>query len=134
MNVDELVKGARDALTVGRVFGEPIERGEVTVIPVAKAMGGSGGATGEGSKGDGGGAGGFGLKVKPAGVYVIENGHVRWIPAVEPARLLLAAGLTAAAVLAATGRLARARDARTAQIVRAARLAKKIAAAKARRR
>ena len=42
-DIDATLKGARDAMTVSRVFGEPIERGEVTVIPVAQIQGGGGG-------------------------------------------------------------------------------------------
>ena len=35
MNVQELLSQARDVMTVRRVFGEPIEREGVTIIPVA---------------------------------------------------------------------------------------------------
>ena len=36
MDVNDILSQARDTLTVGRVFGEPIERDGVIVIPVAK--------------------------------------------------------------------------------------------------
>ena len=39
---------ASEILSVKRVFGEPFERGGVTIIPVAKIMGGSGGGGGQG--------------------------------------------------------------------------------------
>ena len=42
MNVDELLQGARDAISVKRVYGEPIERDGLTVIPVAAVRGGGG--------------------------------------------------------------------------------------------
>ena len=48
MQVDEILSQARDAMTVRRVFGEPIERDGLTIIPVANVMGGGGGGTGEG--------------------------------------------------------------------------------------
>lgn len=128
-----MMKGARDALTVSKVYGEPIERGEVTVIPVAKTLGGSGGGSGQSNAGDGGDGGGFGVRVKPVGVYVIEGGHVRWVPAVDPVRILLVLGLTAVGVIGALRRLTRARDDRAARVVKAVRIARRIAAAKARR-
>jgi len=43
MKVDDLLQGARDALTVRRVYGEAIERDGVTVIPAAMVIGGGGG-------------------------------------------------------------------------------------------
>ncbi len=133
MDVDEMMKGARDALTVRRVFGEPIERGETTVVPVAKVMGTSGGGSGEGPADSGGGeGGGFAVRAKPAGVYVIQGGKVRWVPAVDPVRIVLALGVATAVLLGATARLSRARDARTAHVVRAVRLARTIARAKRR--
>ncbi len=132
MDVDEMVKGARDALTVARVYGEPIERGEVTVIPVAKTLGGSGGGTGQSAAGDGGDGGGFGVRVKPVGVYVIAGGKVRWVPAVDPVRILLVAGVTAIGVLGALRGIAEARAGRAARIAKAVTIARRIAKAKAR--
>ena len=41
MNVDELLGGARDAISVRRVFGDPIEHDGVMVVPVAKVGGGA---------------------------------------------------------------------------------------------
>jgi uncharacterized spore protein YtfJ len=45
MDVETLLKQAREVATVRRVFGEPIERDGVTVVPVAAVRGGGGGAT-----------------------------------------------------------------------------------------
>jgi uncharacterized spore protein YtfJ len=81
MDVDQIVQGARDTLTVKRVFGEPYERDGVTIIPVASFSGGAGGG-GDNSP-TGGGGGGFGLTAKPAGAYVIHDGVVSWQPAVD---------------------------------------------------
>jgi uncharacterized spore protein YtfJ len=83
-NVDEILGGARDAITVKRVFGEPIESDGVTFVPAAKVGGGGGG--GGDSEGDGG--GGFGLGAKPVGAYVIKGEDVKWVPAVDVNRLI----------------------------------------------
>ncbi len=83
-NIDELLGGARDAITVKRVYGDPIESEGVTVIPAAKVGGGGGG--GGDSEGDGG--AGFGLGAKPVGAYVIQGGDVRWVPAVDVNRIV----------------------------------------------
>ena len=91
MNVDEMVHGTQDAMNVGRIFGEPIEKDGVTIIPVAKMMGGAGGGGGA----DAAGGGGFGLRARPAGVYVIKEGSVRWEPALDVNRIALGAQLVA---------------------------------------
>jgi uncharacterized spore protein YtfJ len=72
-NVDEILGGARDALTVRRVFGEPIEQEGATVVPVAAVRGGAGG----GGDDAGNGGGGFGLSARPVGAYVIRDGEVQ---------------------------------------------------------
>ena len=89
MNVDELLSGARDALSVRRVYGEPIERDGVVVIPAA-AVGGGGDAEDNGG-------GGFGLRARPVGAYVIKDGEVTWKPAIDPSRLI-AAGIAVVAL------------------------------------
>jgi uncharacterized spore protein YtfJ len=38
--IESLIEGHRDAVTVKRVFGEPYERNGVTVIPAASVVGG----------------------------------------------------------------------------------------------
>jgi uncharacterized spore protein YtfJ len=83
-NVDEILSGARDAITVKRVFGDPIEADGVTIIPAAKVGGGGGGG---GDDADNGG-GGFGLGAKPVGVYVIRDGDASWRPAVDVNRIV----------------------------------------------
>ena len=72
MRVEELLSGARDAISVRRVFGEPIEHEGVVVVPVAKVGGGGGG----GGDNEDNGGGGFGLGARPVGAYVIKNGEV----------------------------------------------------------
>lgn len=103
--IEELVKGHRDAVTVKRVFGEPFERNGVTVIPVAKVMGGGGGGSGESREGGGQGSGsGFGIAAKPAGAYVIRGDEVTWQPAVDVNRIIAGAFLVAALALVRTMR------------------------------
>ena len=60
-NVDELLEGAREAITVRRVYGDPIEQEGVTVIPAAAVGGGGGG----GGDADHNGGAGFGLRARP---------------------------------------------------------------------
>ena len=88
MDAKEILEHARDALTVRRVFGEPIERGGVLVVPVAKVMGGAGSGAGE-EGGAGGWGGGWGGAAAPAGVYVIDGQDVRWEPALDLNRVIL---------------------------------------------
>jgi uncharacterized spore protein YtfJ len=84
-DVDEILRGARESISVTRVFGEPHEQDGVTVIPAASVRGGGGG----GGDNEDNGGGGFGLTAKPAGAYVIKDGEVRWEPAVDPNRIVL---------------------------------------------
>lgn len=78
------IERARDVLTVRRVFGDPIERDGITVIPAANVRGGGGG----GGDTEGNGGGGFGVFATPAGAYVIKDGTVRWEPALNLGRTI----------------------------------------------
>jgi uncharacterized spore protein YtfJ len=62
MTIRELVEQFRETATVKTVFGEPIERAGVTVIPAARVLGGGGGGEGEGPQ-----AQGKGTVVRPEG-------------------------------------------------------------------
>ena len=66
-----------DKAKVSTVFGEAIERADVTVVPVAKArfvFGGGGGAGARGSEEGSGGGGGGGALVSPVGYIEIRDG------------------------------------------------------------
>jgi uncharacterized spore protein YtfJ len=79
-----------EAASVRRAFGDPVERDGSVVIPVARVMGGGGGGEG-GRAGDDreeGAGGGFGLRVAPAGVFVLRDGKVTWQPAVDVNRIV----------------------------------------------
>ena len=64
---------------VSTIFGEPVERAHVTVIPVAKARFGFGGGGGSGARGErdegsgGGGGGGGGAVVSPVGYIEVRD-------------------------------------------------------------
>jgi uncharacterized spore protein YtfJ len=103
VDVRETLEMAKDAMTVRRVFGDPVEKDGMTVIPAAKVQGGAGGGSGEGPDGKGmGGGSGFGLNARPAGVFVIAGDDVRWRPAVDANKVIVVAGIvTVAAMLLA---------------------------------
>jgi uncharacterized spore protein YtfJ len=84
MNVDEMLTGVRDALTVKRVYGDPIERDGILIIPAAKIRGGGGG----GSDSENNAGGGWGMTAKPVGAFVIRDGNVAFEPAVDVNRVV----------------------------------------------
>ena len=61
------------------IFGDPIERDEITVIPVAKVAYGFGGGRGQSSGGVGSGGGG-GMRVSPVGYIEMRNGGAVYKP------------------------------------------------------
>jgi uncharacterized spore protein YtfJ len=86
---------------VSAVFGEPVEREGLTVIPVAKARFGFGGGGGSGGRaGDegAGGGGGGGAAVTPIGYIEVRDGSAEFKRISTPSDL---AALVAAASLAA---------------------------------
>jgi uncharacterized spore protein YtfJ len=102
--VRELVERARTMMTVERVFGAPVERDGVTVIPAAavRGGGGGGGGGGENARGEeGSGEGlGFGLTARPVGAFVVKDGGVRWEPAFDLTQIVVASvGVALAAVV-----------------------------------
>ncbi|MGY6652548.1 sporulation protein [Amycolatopsis sp. TRM77291] len=82
MGLEKVVGVMRDNLTVRRVYGEPVEKDGVVVIPAASVIGGGGGGHGaeQDKEGEGG---GFILAARPVGAYVLKGGEVRWVPAVD---------------------------------------------------
>ena len=96
----------RETLTARRVFGEPVERDGVVVIPAAVVYGGGGGGVGQVAGQQRGDGGGFGLLARPIGAFVIKDGDARWVPAVDLSRLGMVAGVVAVAWLLARRRSA----------------------------
>ncbi len=94
--VRELADKAKDLMTVRQVYGDPIEKNGVTVIPAAVVRGGGGGGGGTNS-GDSGEGMGFGVASRPAGAFVIRGDQVDWEPAIDVTRIV---GSFAAVVVA----------------------------------
>jgi uncharacterized spore protein YtfJ len=61
------------------IFGDPVERDGVTVIPVARARWGFGGGAGKRKDEDGAGGGG-GMQVTPVGFIELRNGEADFRP------------------------------------------------------
>jgi len=83
--------------TVSTVFGEPVDREGITVIPVARtrfAFGGGGGGGTKGSDGGSGGGGGGAAIVKPVGYIEVHHGSARF-RRISGASDLLALAVTA---------------------------------------
>jgi uncharacterized spore protein YtfJ len=124
MDVENLLTKVSDNLSVRRAFGAAYEKDGMLIIPVAMVAGGGGAgmrpprpgdpAAGPETRPEGGppgpGAtpqdsgstevgGGFGGAVLPVGAYVIKDGRVRWVPAVDMTVVVLAS-LTLVRVLA----------------------------------
>jgi uncharacterized spore protein YtfJ len=106
--VNELLE--RIAETVGKrahvsaVFGEPVERAGLTVIPVARARFGFGGGGGSGShqageQGSGGGGGGGGV-VNPVGYIEVRDGSANFKHITSPIDLVPVAIAASLALLA----------------------------------
>jgi uncharacterized spore protein YtfJ len=95
MNVTEMLSDAREAITVKRVYGEPIEREGLTIVPAADVRGGGGG----GSDSANNGGGGFGLTARPVGVYIVKDGQVEWEPAVDASRIAIMGMVTSIVAL-----------------------------------
>lgn len=76
------------AAGVAAVFGEPVQRDGVTVIPVARAAWGAGGGGGGKGEDEGHGAGG-GAIATPHGFIEIGGGKARYRRVPRPMRLVL---------------------------------------------
>ena len=93
-----------DKANVSTVFGDPVERAGITVIPVAKARFGFGGGGGGGARGGqegSGGGGGGGAVVSPVGYIEVREGTAQFkriSSSADLVALVAAAALTALAV------------------------------------
>ena len=115
MDAGNLLVKASENLWVRRAFGTAYEKDDMLIIPVALVAGGGGGGTGhprhrdpaagpdslpeagpaglDATPQDSGpvdAGGGFGGLVLPAGAYVVKDGQVRWVPAVDVTIVVLA--------------------------------------------
>ena len=86
--LSRLADQAGGRFTASTVFGEPVERGGVTVIPVATGRFGFGGGSGSDPvKHQSGEGGGGGAIMNPAGYIEIKDGSSRFVPVVDPVRV-----------------------------------------------
>lgn len=105
MDIGEMLESAQNTLSGQRVFGDPIRQDGVTVIPVASVSGGGGGGGGRDEEGEEGSGGGYGLRSRPAGVYVIEDGTVRWQPAVDANKVITTVAVVVVVLVVARWRV-----------------------------
>ncbi len=105
MELQELISGARDVISVKRVYGEPYEKNGLTVIPAATVRGGGGAGMGDHEGVDTGGGGGFGLMARPSGAWIVEDGRATWKPAVDVNRIVLGGQVIALTAILIRGRV-----------------------------
>ena len=100
--IERLAERIGAAVRASAVFGEPVEREGLTVIPVSRAMWGVGGGSGEkeGQQGLGGGGGG---SVAPIGYIEVRDTGAEFKPIRDP-RVFAAAGAAAAGLAALAAR------------------------------
>ena len=103
MQAEELISGARDVVSVKRVYGDPYEKNGLTVIPAASVRAGGRGGMGESEGGASGGRGGFGLMARPSGAWIVEDGDVTWKPAIDVNRIVLGGQVIALTAILVTG-------------------------------
>lgn len=108
--VERLAQQISTSVTAQTIYGTPVERDGITVIPVARAtygFGGGGGARASEGEGAGGGAG---VVITPVGYIELKEGHSRFRPirsSVVP--LVAVSGLVALLLLRSVPRLLRGR-------------------------
>jgi uncharacterized spore protein YtfJ len=85
---------------VSSVFGAPVERDGVSIVPVATVRFGFGGGTGSDpnkrQEGEGAGAGG---SMTPAGYIELKDGRSRYVPIIRPERMVAIAFMAALVAL-----------------------------------
>lgn len=96
--INTITERVKDTANVKVVFGDPVESGGVTVIPVAtvKVAGGGGGGKGhgatlteEGMEVEGGMGMGLQITSKPLGYIEIVNGSARLVPIADVTKLAI---------------------------------------------
>jgi uncharacterized spore protein YtfJ len=96
----------KDTMSVQRVFGDAYQVDGTTIIPVALVRGGGGGGGGtDGTEAAGTGTGvGFAVNSRPVGAYVVKDGEVTWVPAIDVMRVIIGGQLIALAAVLVVGR------------------------------
>jgi uncharacterized spore protein YtfJ len=97
----------RDTMTVQRVFGDAYQVDGTTVIPVAAVRGGGGGGGGsDPNEAAGSGSGvGFAVNTRAIGAFVVKDGDVTWVPAIDVMRVIIGGQLIALAAVLVVGRV-----------------------------
>jgi uncharacterized spore protein YtfJ len=90
-----------DRAKASTIFGEPVEREGITLIPVAKAKFGFGGGGGKRKHGPGRGGGG-GAAVSPLGYIELRDGTAQFKPITRPTELLAVVAAASLLTLALT--------------------------------
>lgn len=81
-NINQIFEKLESFLKTETVVGEPIQIGEITLVPfidISFGMAGGAGTEQKGSQGTGGGAGSGG-RISPTAVLVIKGGQVELMP------------------------------------------------------
>jgi uncharacterized spore protein YtfJ len=105
--------------SVRAVFGEPLERGDVTIIPVARVRWGYGGGSGtgpvrsdvtDGQTMSGGSGAGGGVMADPMGYVEVRHDRAAYVPLTSPwlnPFVIVASGISIAVVIRVLARLIR---------------------------
>ena len=97
--VQRLAERIGAASTASAVFGDPVERAGLTVIPVAKAAWGFGGGSGS-NRGQEGSGGGGGSLVRPLGYIEVRDEQAEFKPLRDRRPMTALAALAALAAVA----------------------------------
>lgn len=93
-SIPAIIDDLRKSASVESVYGDAIEVGDLTMIPVARIAYGFGGGFGSGDESDaeeGGGVGG-GVSARPVGVVEVSDGQTRFVRFNERRMQLVAVG------------------------------------------
>jgi uncharacterized spore protein YtfJ len=104
--VERLAQLLSTSVNAQTIYGTPVERDGVTIIPVARAAYGFGGGSGTGPNAQGGTGGGGGVSISPVGFIELTEGRGRFRPirrSVVP--LVAVSGLVALLLLRSVPRL-----------------------------
>ena len=85
--ISSLFKGLDQFLTSKSVVGEPIQAGDMTIIPLMDVNFGVGAGTTAPARGGNSAAGGMGGKMSPSAVIVVQGDFVRILPVGETNKL-----------------------------------------------
>jgi uncharacterized spore protein YtfJ len=82
--IESLVDRIGGRARTSTIYGDPVERDGVTVIPVARAMWGCGGGAGRDDEQQVGSGGGGGMLLSPVGYIEIRGGSSSFRPIFKP--------------------------------------------------